>query len=87
MTTDEIIPDSDRFVTLDVLNTICYNDFIKFCPNVQIIDSSNDISSPNIKNKNHHIENTLRLEAQRNHLFIQLRLMLMQIIKLSCSGN
>ena len=49
MTTDEIIPDSDHFVTLDVLNTICDNDFIKFCPNVQIIDSSNNIFFPNIK--------------------------------------
>ena len=87
MTTEEMMPYVDRFATLDVLNTISENDIIKTCPSVQIVDSSNEISLQNIETIKSHIENTLRLEAKRNHLFIQLRIMLMQIIKLSSSGN
>ena len=69
MATDEMISDSDRFVMLDLVNTISENQTTRDYPIVQIVDSSNKYSFQNVEAIKSRIENTIKIEEKREDLF------------------
>ncbi len=69
MTTNEMILDSDHFVILDLVNTICENQTAEVYPIVQIVDSSNKYSFQNIESIKSRIENRIQFEEKREDLF------------------
>ena len=69
MATDEMISDSDRFVMLDLVNTINQNETTRHYPIVQIVDSSNKYSFQNVEAIKSRIENTIKIEEKREDLF------------------
>lgn len=69
MTTNEMILDSDHFVMLDLVNTICGNQTAEVYPIVQIVDSSNKYSFQNIESIKSRIENRIQFEEKREDLF------------------
>lgn len=69
MTTNEMILDSDHFVMLDLVNTICENQTTEVYPIVQIVNSSNKYSFQNIESIKSRIENRIQFEEKREDLF------------------
>jgi hypothetical protein len=69
MATDEMILDNDRFVMLDLVNTINQNETTRDYPIVQIVDSSNKYSFQNVEAIKNRIENTIKFEEKREDLF------------------
>ena len=69
MATDEMILDINRFVMLDLVNTINQNETTRDYPIVQIVDSSNKYSFQNVEVIKNRIENTIKFEEKREDLF------------------
>ena len=69
MATDEMILNSDRFVMLDLVNTVSENKTTRDYPIVQIVDSSNKYSLQNVEAIKSRIENTIKFEEKREDLF------------------
>lgn len=69
MTTNEMILDSDHFVMLDLVNTICENQTAEVYPIVQIVDSSHKYSLQNVEAIKSRIENRIQFEEKREDLF------------------
>ena len=69
MATDEMISDSDRFVMLDLVNTISENQTTRDYPIVQIVDSSNKYSLQNVEAIKSRIERAIKFEEKREDLF------------------
>ncbi len=69
MATDEMILDNDRFVMLDLVNTINQNETTRDYPIVQIVDSSNKYSFQNVEAIKSRIVNTIKIEEKREDLF------------------
>jgi len=69
MATDEMISDSDRFVMLDLVNTINQNETTRHYPIVQIVDSSNKYSLQNVEAIKSRVESTIKFEEKREDLF------------------
>ena len=69
MATDEMILDSDRFIMLDLVNTVSENETTRDYPIVQIVDSSNKYSFQNVEAIKSRIENTIKFEEKREDLF------------------
>ena len=86
MATDEMILDNDRFVMLDLVNTISENQTTRDYPIVQIVDSSNKYSFQNVEAIKNRIENTIKFE-EKEKIYLQSLLILMRIIKINCSGK
>ncbi len=86
MATDEMILDSDRFVMLDLVNTINQNETTRDYPIVQIVDSSNKYSFQNVEAIKNRIENTIKFE-EKEKICLQSLLILMRIITINCSGK
>lgn len=69
MATDEMILNSERFVMLDLVNTISENQTTREYPIIQIVDSSNKYSFQNVEAIKSRIENTIKFEEKREDLF------------------
>jgi hypothetical protein len=69
MATDEMILNSDRFVMLDLVNTVSENKTTREYPIVQIVDSSNKYSLQNVEAIKSRIESTIKFEEKREDLF------------------
>ncbi|MBK7631201.1 MAG: hypothetical protein IPJ23_10975 [Ignavibacteriales bacterium] len=69
MANEELISDVDRFIILDILNTLSETEFVRTCPCVQIVDSLNEMSYQDIDAIKSRVGNDLKLEEKRNHLF------------------
>lgn len=69
MATDKMILDSNRFITLDLANTISENETTKGYPNVQIVYPSNKNSFHNVEAIKSRIESLIKFEEKRNNLF------------------
>ena len=69
MAADKIILDSDRFIMLDLVNTVSENKTTRDYPIVQIVDSSNKYSFQNVEVIKNRIENTIKFEEKREDLF------------------
>ena len=69
MAAEEMILNSDRFVMLDLVNTISENQTTRDYPIVQIVDSSNKYSFQNVEAIKSRIENTIKFEEKREDLF------------------
>ena len=69
MATDEMISDSDRFVMLDLVNTINQNETTRDYPIVQIVDPSNINSFHNIEVIKSRVERMIKFEEKREDLF------------------
>ena len=69
MAADKIILDSDRFIMLDLVNTVSENKTTRDYPIVQIVDSSNKYSFQNVEAIKSRIENTIKFEEKREDLF------------------
>lgn len=70
MATDEMILNSNRFVMLDLVNTISENETTKDYPFVQIVNPLNKNSYQDIEAIKNRIGNSLKLEEERKDLFI-----------------
>jgi len=68
MVADEIMLDSNRFVMLDLVNTINENKTAKGYPIVQIVDSSNKYSLQNVEAIKSRIESKIKFEEKREDL-------------------
>lgn len=68
MATDEMILNSERFVMLDLVNTISENQTTREYPIIQIVDSSNKYSFQNVEAIKSRIENTIKFEEKREDL-------------------
>lgn len=66
---DEMILDNNRFVMLDLVNTISENETTRVYPIVQIVDPSNKTSYQNVEAIKSRIENTIKFEEKREGLF------------------
>jgi hypothetical protein len=64
-----MILNSDRFVMLDLVNTISENQTTRDYPIVQIVDSSNKISLQNVEAIKSRIESKIKFEEKREDLF------------------
>ena len=69
MATEDMILDIDRFVTLDVPNTISKNENDEGPPIVQIVDPSSEYSYQNIKAVKSIIRSALMLQEKGKHPF------------------
>ncbi len=69
MATDEMILNSDRFVMLDLVNTVSENKIARDYPIVQIVDSSNKYSLQNVEAIKSRIESKIKFEEKREDLF------------------
>ncbi len=69
MVSDEMMLDSNRFVMLDLVNTLSENQTTRDYPIVQIVDSSNKYSFQNVEAIKSRIENTIKFEEKREDLF------------------
>jgi hypothetical protein len=69
MVTDEMILDDNRFVMLDLVNTISENEKTGVYPIVQIVYPSNKNSFHNVEAIKRHIESTIKFEEKRENLF------------------
>ena len=69
MVADEMMLDSNRFVMLDLVNTINQNETTRDYPIVQIVDSSNKYSFQNVEAIKSRIENTIKFEEKRENQF------------------
>ena len=67
--TDKMILDSNRFVMLDLVNTISENETTKGYPIVQIVDPSNKNSFQNFEDIKSRIESLIKIVEKRNNLF------------------
>jgi len=68
MVADEIMLDSNRFVMLDLVNTINENETAKGYPIVQIVDSSNKYSLQDVEAIKSRIESKIKFEEKREDL-------------------
>lgn len=69
MVTGELILNSDRFVMLDLVNTVIENQISRDYPIVQVVYSSNEYSLENIEAIKSRIKNTRQIEEKRKNLF------------------
>ncbi len=70
MTTDEMLLNSNRFVMLDLADTIWENHKTRDYPIVQVVDQSNKYFFQNVEAIKAHIENKINFEEKREDLFI-----------------
>ena len=73
MVADEMMLDSNRFVLLDLENTINENETTRVYPIVQIVDSSNINYLHNVEAIKSRIESKLKFEEKREDLFRNLK--------------
>jgi len=69
MVADEMMLDSNRFVILDLENTINENETTKGYPIVQIVDPSSINSFHNVEAIKSRVERMIKFEEKREHLF------------------
>ncbi len=69
MATDEMIIDSDRFVMLDLVNTISENETTKGYPIVQIVSPLSKSTYQSIEAIKNRIGRDLKFEEKREDLF------------------
>jgi biopolymer transport protein ExbD len=69
MAADDMISDSDRFVMLDLADSISENQTNRDYPIVQIVDSSNKYSLQNVEAIKSRLESKIKFEEKREDLF------------------
>jgi len=69
MVNEELISNVDRFIILDPLNTISGTEDVRTCPRVQIVNSSNELFSPDIEAIKSRVGIGLKLKEKRDRLF------------------
>jgi enolase len=69
MVTEKLILDSNRFIMLDLVNTISENETTKSYPIVQIVNPLNKNSYQDIEAIKNRIGNSIKLDEERKDLF------------------
>jgi hypothetical protein len=69
MVTEKLILDSNRFIMLDLVNTISENETTKSYPIVQIVNLLNKNSYQDIEAIKNRIGNSIKLDEERKDLF------------------
>jgi hypothetical protein len=69
MVTEKLILDSNRFIMLDLVNTISENETTKSYPIVQIVNPLNKNSYQDIEAIKNRIGNSIKLNEERKDLF------------------